>query len=84
MPLRASGTSVGGLETYEARLARSVLGGDSSAEASARALLEHSDPATLDAAVGLVVPFGAITADAFDCLADAWETYRHFKHLSWD
>jgi hypothetical protein len=26
----------------------------------------------------------AVTTDAFDCVADAWETYRHLQQLSWD
>jgi hypothetical protein len=25
-----------------------------------------------------------LTVDAFDRLADAWESYRHVKHLGWD
>jgi hypothetical protein len=47
-------------------------------------LLEHLDPATLQAALALLARHGTITSDAFDCVADAWETYRHLKDLSWD
>jgi hypothetical protein len=45
-------------------------------------LLEHADPPTLTAA--LIADVGAVTQHAFNCVADAWETYRHVKHLSWD
>lgn len=84
MPVRASGAGARGSERYEVRLARSILAGGPGAAVAARALLEHSDPPTLDAAVALVAAAGGITEDAFDRLADAWETYRHVKHLSWD
>ena len=71
-------------ERYDARLARSILEGGSSASAAAMTLLEYRDPSTLDAAVTLVADQGTVTEDAFDCVADAWETYRHVKHLCWD
>jgi hypothetical protein len=47
-------------------------------------LLAHNSAETLDQAVALVAAHGVVTTEAFDCLADAWETYRHFKDLSWD
>lgn len=47
-------------------------------------LLEYSAAETLDEAVALVAAHGVVTNEAFDCLADAWETYRHFRDLSWD
>jgi len=47
-------------------------------------LLEYRDSATLDAAIGLVAEQGAVTEDVFDCVADAWETYRHLQHLCSD
>ncbi len=84
MPVRASGVEASNPERYEVRLARSVLAGGPGATVAARALLEHSDPPTLDAAVALLMAAGPLTEDAFDRLADAWETYRHVKHLSWD
>ena len=71
-------------ELYDARLARAILEGDAHAPAAAATLLEYCDPCTLDAAVGLIARHGMVTQDAFDCVADAWETYRHMRHLSWD
>ncbi len=47
-------------------------------------LLEYSAPETLDEAVAMVASYGTVTTDVFDRVADAWETYRHFKDLSWD
>lgn len=48
------------------------------------ALLERRQPETLDAALGLLAGHGRLTTDAFDRVADAWTTFRHIKHLSWD
>lgn len=84
MPLRAAEAPTIVSERYDARLARDVLAGGSSASRAAMTLLEYSDPATLDAAIELVAEQGAVTGDAFDCVADAWETHRHLKHLCWD
>lgn len=47
-------------------------------------MFEYSTPETLEEAVALVATHGLVTTEVFDCLADAWETYRHFKDLSWD
>jgi hypothetical protein len=47
-------------------------------------LLEHCDPRTLEAAVALLGDHDTVSQDAFDRLADAWETYRHVQHQSWD
>jgi hypothetical protein len=71
-------------ESYEARLARSVLARGPDAPAAAMTLLEHADPPTLTAAVALIADVGTVTQHAFNCVADAWDTYRHVKHLSWD
>jgi hypothetical protein len=71
-------------ELYDARLARAILEGGAHAPAAAATLLEYCEPSTLDAAVGLIARYGMVTQDAFDCVADAWETYRHMRHLSWD
>jgi hypothetical protein len=84
MPLREAKARPAVSERYDARLAREVLAGCSSAPLAAMTLLEYSDPATLDAAIALVAGEGRVTEDAFDCVADAWETYRHLKHLCWD
>jgi hypothetical protein len=27
---------------------------------------------------------GVLTSEARDCVADAWETHRHLRELSWD
>ena len=69
---------------YEARLARRVLVGAPDAAQAAMALLEHCEPATIDAAVALVAGRNRLTVGAFDRVADAWETYRHLKNLPWD
>ncbi len=71
-------------ERYDARLARAVLEGGSNASMAVMALLEYRDPATLDGAVALVAEQGRVTEDAFDRIADAWETYRHLRYLTWD
>ncbi len=71
-------------ELYDARLARTILGGGANAPAAAMMLLEYCEPSTLDAAVALIAGHGTVAQDAFDCVADAWETYRHVRHLSWD
>ncbi len=84
MPLRAAVAPPIVSERYDARLARLILAGGSSAPQAAMNLLENRDPATLDAAVGLVADEGSLTEGAFDCVADAWETYRHLRHLCWD
>ncbi len=84
MPLRAARARVVVPECYEARLARSILEGRPSASAAAMTLLEYIDPPTLDAAVALIAGQGAVTEDAFSCVADAWETYRHVQNLCWD
>jgi hypothetical protein len=84
MPLRAARARVVVSELYEVRLARSILEGGTEASTAAMTLLEYRDPATLDAAVALVGEQGTVTADAFDCVADAWETYRHLRYLGWD
>lgn len=84
MPVRAVPTGGAVSERYEARLARAVLNGAANAPAAAMELLEHSEPATRDAAVALIADHGTMTVGAFDCLVDAWETYRHVRYLSWD
>jgi hypothetical protein len=84
VPLRTSWSSVPLSESYEARLARIILRGGAAASPAAMALLEHRDPPTLDAAVALVAGQGPVTIAAFDFLADAWESYRHLRHLTWD
>lgn len=84
MPLRASRTSATGQESYEARLARTITQGGPGATAAAMTLLEHCDPPTLQDAIALLGNHLTVSQDAFDHLADAWETYRHIKHQYWD
>ncbi len=71
-------------ERYDARLARGILEGGPDAPTAAMALLEYRDPPTLAAAVALLADYGTATEAASSCVADAWETYRHVKHQSWD
>ncbi len=84
MPLRAQHEQIVVFESYEARLARTVLCAGAGADAAAMALLEYSDAPTLDAVLNLIARHGAIGEAAFDCVADAWETFRHVRHFSWD
>lgn len=69
---------------YEVQLARAVVTGQPNAYQAATTLLELCDPASLDRAVGLIADRGAVTVEAFDRLADAWERFRHVKDLSVD
>lgn len=84
MPLRAQREQIAFCEDYEARLARLILCADAGAEAAAMALLEYSDAPTLDDVLNLIARHGVIGEAAFDCVADAWETFRHVRHFSWD
>lgn len=84
MPLRAAALRADACERYDGRLARSVLEGRPNAPTVAMTLLEYSDLPTLTAAVALLADYGTVTEDAFNCVADAWETYRHVKYQSWD
>lgn len=82
--MRSAPARVRAPQCYEARLARAIREGGANASTAAMTLLEYGDPSSLEAAVALVAAQGAVTTDAFDCVADAWETYRHLRQLSWD
>lgn len=69
---------------HDVRTAVVVLEGGTEAQTAAMTLLECCDPPTLAAALALLAERGSLTVAAFDCVADAWETYRHVKHHSWD
>ncbi len=84
MRLSAASGTARRSKSYDARLAERVLLGGKNAEQAAMALLERCQPETLSAAVGLLEGHGRLTTHAFDRLADAWGTFRHVKHLSWD
>lgn len=84
VPARARERALAGREIYEARLARRISEGGPGAAEAAMALLEHRDPPSLEAAAAIVRDHRTISPDAFDCLADAWETYRHIQHQSLD
>lgn len=84
MPMRAARARAATSQIYAARLARCILEGEPSAAAAAMTLLEYLDPPALGVAVALIADQGEVTPDVFDCVADAWEIYRHFKHLAWD
>lgn len=71
-------------EQHRTQLARSILGGGSNADEATMMLLEYCEPTSLEAAVALLVDQGAVTGAAFDRVADAWETYRHLKDVTWD
>lgn len=70
--------------TFEGRLAQLILIGAPNASQAAMALFERFEPQTIGAAVSLVSSQGTVTADAFDRIADAWESYRHLQYLTWD
>lgn len=82
--MKARRDTLAGVASYERRLANGILDGGDDASQAAMKLLEYSSPETLGEAVVLVATHGTVTTDVFDRVADAWETYRHFKDLSWD
>jgi hypothetical protein len=82
--LKARRDTAIGVATYQQRLAKRILDGGADASRATMELLEYSDVETLDEAVALVAAHGVVSTESFDCLADAWETYRHFRDLSWD
>jgi hypothetical protein len=84
VPLRARKRGLAATQTYEARLALGVRDAGSGAPLAAMRLLEYLDPPTLQAALVRLDELGALSVEAFDFLADAWETYRHLRHQSWD
>jgi hypothetical protein len=84
MPLRPGRPMMVPPATFEGRLAQLILTGAPNASQAAMALFERFEPQTVGAAVSLVSRQGRVTADAFDRIADAWETYRHLQHLTWD
>ncbi len=84
MPLMVARARAAVSEHYRARLARAILEGGPNALEATMMLLEHGEPDTVEAAVALVADQGKVTGAAFDCIADAWDTYRHLKDLTWD
>ncbi len=68
---------------YEERLAQRVLTGQRAREAALN-LFERTGPQSLDEAIAKVCADRRPAAPAFDAIADAWDTYRHLKHLPWD
>ena len=84
MPLEAAQARAAVSERHRAQLARTILGGGSNADEATMMLLEYCEPTSLEAAVALLVDQGTVTGAAFDCVADAWETYRHLKDVTWD
>jgi hypothetical protein len=84
VPLRAAGARVLASEGVEARLARYLLADSPTAAATAMTLLEYYEPCSLDIAVALIAGQGVVAVQVFDAVADAWERYRHVRHLAWD
>lgn len=66
---------------YTHPLAQDVLNGRTGAETE---LLERFQPLTINEAIRLLGTDGAPSVEAFDRVVDAWATYRHTMHLSWD
>lgn len=69
---------------YMHPLAQDVLSGRTGADHAAMELLERFQPRTIEEAVKLLSADGAPSVEAFDRVVDAWATYRHTMHLSWD
>lgn len=84
MPLRLRRRDAAAPQDYETRLAQAIRGGGDRAPVAAMRLLEHLDPPTLQAAAARLAEQQTLNVEVFDRLADAWETYRHIRHLSWD
>lgn len=84
MPLEVGRARAAVSDRYRAQLARTILGGGSNADETTMMLLEYCEPTSLEAAVALLLDQGTVTAAAFDRVADAWETYRHLKDVTWD
>jgi hypothetical protein len=84
MTLKGAQAKVSLPASHARQLAQRVLAGAPDASQAAIILLESCEPETIDAAVALLADQGTVTMDAFDRVADAWETYRHLRNLSWD
>jgi hypothetical protein len=69
---------------YDQRLAWRVRECAENAVGAALMLFERWDPPTLDHAVELVCIDHRPSSETFDAIADAWERYRHQRHLPWD
>jgi hypothetical protein len=70
--------------SYDQRLARAVLDGDTDAEQAAQTLFERRSPETLRQAVDLVVPYGPVPPKVFDRIGHAYDIYRHARNMPSD
>jgi hypothetical protein len=84
MSLSGAHVKASGAGPHACALARRVLAGGSDASEAAIMLMESCEPETIDGALALLAGQGTVTVDAFDRVADAWETYRHLRYVSWN
>jgi hypothetical protein len=70
--------------TYDQRLARTVLDGDTDAEQAALTLFERHSPGTLTQATDLVAPYGPVPPKTFDRISHAYDIYRHARTMPSD
>ena len=70
--------------SYDQRLARTILDGDTGADQAALTLFERHSPSTLTQAVDLVVPYGPVPPKAFDRISHAYDIYRHARNMPSD
>jgi hypothetical protein len=69
---------------YDRRLAQAVLDGAPDAERAALTLFERREPRSRTQAIDLVVPFGPVPPETFDCIARAYDVYRHTVDMPHD
>lgn len=70
--------------SYDQRLARAVLDGDTDADRAAQTLFERHGPNTLTQAVDLVAPYGPVPPKTFDRISHAYDIYRHARNMPTD
>lgn len=70
--------------SYDQRLARAVLDGDTDADQAAQTLFERRSPDTLRQAIDLVVPYGPVPPETLDRISRAYDIFRHARNMPFD
>jgi hypothetical protein len=70
--------------SYDQRLARIILDGDTDADQAAQTLFERHSPNTLTQAVDLVVPYDPVPPKTFARISHAYDIYRHARNMPSD
>jgi hypothetical protein len=65
------------IDTYDRRLAQAVLAGAPDADGAALTLFERHEPRNRTQAIELVVPYGPVPPETFDCVSRMYDVYRH-------